>query len=316
MKKYRLLNLLAGIIILISNTSCNKMKVELLATKHLQHFPSASSIEFYNDKLYVIGDDATYLLVLDKDYTGVDSLQLFTSTTKRIAKDFKEDLEASAIIKYKGRDNLIVFGSGATEAREKMYLFPLDSLSTYKSFTLTNFYKNLRNQNIAEVNIEGAAAVNDKLIMSNRSNLSTKINKLIITAFNIFEDSTEPVHIIDLKLPARFSNAGISGLTYVPSSDLLLFTASEEVTFSAYDDGAIGNSYVGVIERFSTKLTSSSVEPTEIFQLKKVADALKLTKIESITVESVNGNEYIIHLAADNDNGESTLFKLKVNTGQ
>jgi hypothetical protein len=30
-------------------------------------YPSASSIEFYEGKLYVMGDDATKLLVLDTD---------------------------------------------------------------------------------------------------------------------------------------------------------------------------------------------------------------------------------------------------------
>lgn len=289
------------------------MKVELLATKHLQHFPSASSIEFYNNNIYIIGDDATYLLILDKDYNGIDSLQLFTNAEKRIHKNFKEDLEASAIVTDNGRDCLMVFGSGATEAREKLYLFPLDSLPDYKSYSLASFYKSLKNAGIAEVNIEGAAVVNNKIVISNRANLTTKSNQFIIASLNFLRDSTAPIHIVNLSLPSRY-NAGISGLSYVSSSDLLLFTASEEETFSAAADGAIGNSYVGMIEKFSTKLSSDTTEAKEIFALKKVADELKLKKIESITVESVKGNEYIIHLAADNDNGESTLFKLKVNT--
>ncbi len=288
------------------------MKAELLASKHLAYFPSASSIEFYNDKLYVIGDDATYLLVLDKDHNSLDSLQLFMNTSKRIAKDFKEDLEASARIIYNGDDHLLVFGSGATEAREKLYLFPLDSLSAYRSFSLKEFYTRLRSQGVTEVNIEGATAIKDKLIIGNRANLSTKVNQLIITDVTLFENPGSAFHIINLQLPASFAHIGISGLTYVPSSDLLLFTASEEETFSAAADGAIGNSYVGLIKNVSTKLSSNKIKVEDIIPLNTVSASLKKKKIESIAVEVAANNNYIIHLAADDDNGESTLYKLSI----
>ena len=74
------------------------MKLSLLDFKKLENFPSASGIEFYDDRIYVVGDDAKDLLVLNKKWNKPGVIHLFDSDDARISKQQKADLEASAVI--------------------------------------------------------------------------------------------------------------------------------------------------------------------------------------------------------------------------
>ena len=67
--------------------SCNQKENPLsIQIKNLDNYPSASSIEYYDGKLYLMGDDATNLLVLDTSLTIVDSIPLLSYAEKRIPK--------------------------------------------------------------------------------------------------------------------------------------------------------------------------------------------------------------------------------------
>src|SRR5437870_2354775 len=88
--------LIHGLVIM---TSCKTFVPNLRIEKSLllNDFPSGSSLEYFNDRLYLGGDDATKLLVLDTNYDRTDSITLFESELTRIPKNVKADLEASAI---------------------------------------------------------------------------------------------------------------------------------------------------------------------------------------------------------------------------
>src|SRR6188508_2560555 len=91
--------------------SCsNKSNMSDVQIKKLD-YPSASSIEYYDGKLYLAGDDATKLLVLDTNLNIVDSIPIISYPENRIPKDIKPDLEASAL----NADNLFLFGSGSLQ---------------------------------------------------------------------------------------------------------------------------------------------------------------------------------------------------------
>jgi hypothetical protein len=53
------------------------------------------------------------------------------------------------------------------------------------------------------------------------------------------------------------------------------------------------------------------VQPDWMINLSSVSEEFKKQKIESVCVEKMANSEAILHLAADNDNGESRLFKMK-----
>jgi len=49
------------------NCQRNEKNIQLIRFEHLQ-FPSASAIEYNQGKIFVLGDDAPYLLALDTAY--------------------------------------------------------------------------------------------------------------------------------------------------------------------------------------------------------------------------------------------------------
>jgi hypothetical protein len=296
------------------------MVIELLKSLLLVDFPSGSSINYYNGKLYLIGDDANNLLVLDNSYQQIDSMPLFDFPEKRIPKQQKADFEASTLINVHGAIHLLIVGSASREERKKAMLIPLmnGGPESNKPF-MPDFYNStsleqLQSKGIVDVNIEGATTIGDYLVLGNRGNTANPQNHLIFTK-NAFSNTQNKVafSVSKLVLPVQLNEfAGVSELCYVESKDILLFTFSSESTSNSYDDGAIGNSYIGFIFDITSKMHDLELIVDEMINLPAINKDFQKEKIEGICVESVNGNEMIIHLVSDNDGGESKLFKVKV----
>jgi len=279
----------------------------------LKDFPSGSAMEFFEGTIYLIGDDARQILMLDKDYNILGGINMFAGDEKRIAKKAKADLESSAIIQYKNSSHLLVMGSASREQREKAFLFalPANNQSSFISFDTSEFTGRLTKMGVAEVNIEGASAVHHQLLMSNRGNKTHPDNLLFVTTTNFFEDQQNSLlRILNVVLPEQDFPIGISALSYVAAADTLFFTASIELTSNAYDDGGIGDSYLGCIRNISTQLHTQNLIPDMLVNLSDIDDVFKGQKIESICFEAAKTDHMIAHLVSDNDNGESTLFKV------
>ncbi|MBS0029913.1 DUF6929 family protein [Chitinophaga sp. 22321] len=291
-----------------------KAAITLLYTLLLPDFPSASAIEYFNGKLYVVGDDATCILVLDRDYGVLNSIPVMTAAGKRIPKKEKPDFEASALIQLQGKHHLMVSGSLATEKRRRILLVALEEERTgmQQLDYPAAFIRQLLAAGINELNIEGATAVGNRLLLSNRGNDTFPVNQVIVTS-NDFWKSEMPdqfsVLPLTLVTPTRVF-AGVSELCYVPGKDMLLCTLSSEATANAYDDGAIGDSYIGWISNISQKLSGTSLTMEGWLNLSATHPAFKAEKMEGICVESVDGNTLLLHLVSDNDGGESRLFKV------
>jgi hypothetical protein len=93
-------NILISFIILalIIATGCNhKMKKSSIVSKTIAHYPSASGIEMVNNEMYMIGDDANHLLIVDSNFNIIDSIPLYSFSDKRIPKAVKADLEAMTV---------------------------------------------------------------------------------------------------------------------------------------------------------------------------------------------------------------------------
>ena len=276
-------------------------------------FSSASAIEFYKDRIYIIGDDARYLLIADKQYNVIDTVTLFPGESLRIPKKEKADLEASAIHEYNGKAYLIVAGSGSTAEREDFFVFSLDDLHSYKKISQRSFFQSMKENGFPIINIEGLAVVNDQLVFANRANLSQPDNCFYICSPGfLYGENHEKGDTSILALPSDDGFLkGVSGMCYDAAHDLLLFTASVELTANAFDDGAIGNSYLGYISGFAGKMRSPTIKPDTLINLSALYKEFANEKIESVCVESA-GKEMILHLVADNDNGTSTLFKMSM----
>ena len=290
------------------NKESAAQKIKLLRKTHLTDYPSASSLEFYKEKLYVVGDDAASMWILDKEHRFLDSIILFPSNEKRINAAIKADLESSTIVSKNNKTYLVLFSSFSTTYRNKIIFIDLETPKN----SARQIVSNLDNVAVQELNVEGTTAINNNLILSNRANTTHTSNSFIITTIDSsgFNKDNKTLIVV---FPKKKKIIGISGITYVKEKDMMLFTASTENTPNAYSDGEIGSSYIGYIKNISKKLNTGSVKVTKLISISKYLTEQSAQKIESITVESINGKKAIIHLAADNDNGESTLFKLRLN---
>ncbi len=288
--------------------------ITVLRSLLLSDFPSGSAINYYKDQLYLVGDDANRVLVLDGDYQQTDAIQLSDHPEKRIPKALKPDYEAAAIIEVAGHPQLLILGSAARKERETGVLISLPvsgrGFPETRTFSSTEFTARLLQAGIPEINIEGATAVGEQLLLANRGNNTHTQNHLVLTTQDYWARQQEaPLQLIPLDMPvASFRFLGTSGLCYIAAKDLLLITVTMEITANAYDDGAIGDSSIAWINNFSHRLDMPSLAPDGWINLPAADARFKGQKIEGICVEPSAGPDLLLHLAADNDQGETYLF--------
>jgi hypothetical protein len=278
--------------------------------KKLDNYPSASSIEYNDGKLYLMGDDATYLLVLDTNLNIIDSIPLISYPGKRIPKDIKPDLEASAL----NADNLFLFGSGSLSPyRNSGWKYNLKTKDK-DSINLEPLYLKAKALGVEQINIEGACFISGKLILVNRGNKGYTHNHLIITDEKLWEsDSNLQISVVPVVTGKDYSSfRGISGLCYAKESDKLIMTVSTEDTKSSYEDGAIGKSYLWIIDDISTKLNKKSIRRDRLIDLEYIDSRFKGQKIESAAVIKETDKLIYLALVADNDDGSSTVFKMSI----
>ncbi len=291
---------------LLASCGNNNMLKEV---KKLDNYPSASGIEYLNNQFYVIGDDANNLLILDSNLNPTDSINLYPFTVKRIPKSVKSDLEAITVTK----DNkLLLVGSGSSSpTRNAAWL--IDPVTKLKdSIRLDTFYQRLSSSGIDEINIEGICTIPGSIILCNRGSKGYPKNHLILTSDNFWKDQTNaPISLIlaGSNTDSTLFN-GVSGITYAKKSDRLLLTVSTEDTRNNMDDGAIGKSYLWIVENISAKKKWKAINPDKIIDLETIDPRFKAQKIESVCITKETTSFLHLVLAADNDDGSSSIFNL------
>ena len=255
--------------------------------------------------------------MLDTLYNQQSLIHLFDFPEKRIPKKVKADFEASTIVHIDGEDYLLVLGSASRPNRTKGILFPLKERTIAKSQIVTvdyqQFIDRLEAIDPGKINIEGSTVINSQFMLGNRATRKNPVNKLIITADDFWKDQgNASILVSTLRLPTKQETIiGVSELCYVPFHDRLLMSLSTEGTDSSYEDGAIGDSYLGWINDTSSKIGRSVIEVDGLINLSECNSAFKGEKIEGLCVEMIANNEMTLHFVSDNDKGESTLFKVK-----
>lgn len=266
----------------------------------------------------MIGDDSQRILILDSQYRIIDSLQILSHSGNRIAKKEKPDFESSTILKIKGVDHLLVMGSGSRPLRKTVHLIPFEDqqadLSQHKILDTTVFVDRVAALGVEEINFEGVTCIGNDLVIGNRGNRTNITNHLIITEPDFWTDQEKVrLNLVALDIPALEGRApGVSELCYEPTLDLLLVTLSNEETPNAYDDGIIGHSYIGWIKKYSERERESSLSMDGILCLTDISNEFEGEKIEGLCVECIEDGNLVLHLISDNDNGESKLFKIKM----
>lgn len=291
------------------------MKLELLDFIELDNYPSGSGIEFYDDKVYIIGDDAKDLLIMGKKWNKPALVNLFDTPEKKIPKAAKSDLEAMTVLAVDKKPHLLMIGSGSAEKRNKALLLNLKN-NALRWIDLSVFYNRIKAAGIAALNIEGIAEVYDYLVMVNRGNISNPINHLIITKSDFWKDQEKAslqTIVIDFdNVKAGDLQLGVSGLTYSDKHEDLFLTISTEDTPNTTDDGKIGKSYLAVIENLYRKIgrEKGKIKVNHLIDLPAADKRFDGYKIESVCVQSSKDHSVKLQLVADNDLDKTFLFKV------
>lgn len=283
------------------------MNLEYLSSKKLESYPSGSTLSVYKDQVYIMGDDASSLIILDTNLKVIDSIPLFGNDRIRIEKAKKADIESSEWLQRNGKTQLWLFGSGSlSPQRDSAFCFDPATRKTER-VDLADFYEQIKQLGIKELNIEAATLIDTRLVFGNRGNLKNKENYLVFTSAESFPAAKE-LSLILLEMP---ENAGISGMTYLAEEDVLLITASEENTSSAYDDGEIGESYLGIINQASEKLSCKKLSMDIWIKLSALHPDLSGQKIESVCTFGSGKNQKLL-LVSDDDKGGTRLFNFNM----
>ena len=142
--------------ICIAFVSCGESHL-LKDVVKIENYPSASGIEYFDNKFYVVGDDARNLLILDSNLQVLDSILLYPGSSTRISKDTKPDLESVSLMYRRSKTRLLLLGSGSHDPYRNMGWFIDPKSKTMDSVRLDTFYERLHLQGLKEINIPGTA---------------------------------------------------------------------------------------------------------------------------------------------------------------
>lgn len=285
----------------------------LIEMKQVEGYPSGSGIEYFNKQVFVVGDDAGWLLIMDSVLQRKDSLRIFETDEYRIPKEIKADLESIMVERVNGKMVMLIPGSGSTEQRNSMLL--IDPVQNTKSeISLDTFYQRLRAEGLKDLNIEGSCSLPGNVLLASRGNKGFPRNYLVFTSKRFWEkQDIVPIKLLKIGIQADSSSfSGISGLDYSASTDQLFITVSTENTSNSYEDGSIGKSYLWIINDISSRRRLDAINPDRIIDLEEIDSRFKGHKIESVCLMSRQKNNQEILLVSDDDKGGTVLFRMKM----
>ncbi len=299
---------------LFASCKNNKPGIKLLKLKNT-NYPSGSGLSFYNNKIYLIGDDAAQLWVMDTALNVTDSIQVHDSTGKRIPWKVKPDFEDMCLVQTGMEHLFFIPGSGSGGAYRNNALILNAVNHQQKRYALDSFYARLKLFGIKDINVEGTASLPGNMLLSNRGNKGYQKNFLIFVDNNFWTKPGSCDFSIALAGTTKDTSAfnGISGLDYARKSDKLLLTVSTENTYSNFADGTIGKSYLWIINDISSKKNFSAINPNIIIDLEEADNRFKGHKIEAVTILQENKKNMTLLLVSDDDDGKSNLFKVILN---
>ncbi len=291
-------------------SSCGNHHV-LSEVKKLDNYPSGSGLSFFGKELYIIGDDATGILKMDSSFNITGNTRLFNFSEDRIPKDSKHDIESIAVIPFNKQRLMLLPGSGSLAPfRNQLMIIDL-ATGEKKQHNMDTFYSRLKQEGL-ELNIEGSAGIPAYTVLANRGNKRFRKNFLVFTKGRFWEkQTTASTKLIKIGIQSDTSSfTGISGLDYSYATDQLFLTASTENTNDSYNDGAIGKSYLWIINDISSKHRLDAINPDKIIDLEEVDSRFKGHKIESVTIISSTKDRKELVLVSDDDKGGTVLFRM------
>ncbi|MDN8618781.1 DUF6929 family protein [Variovorax ginsengisoli] len=297
------------------------MNIRLAGPVVNKALPSGSGMTWSAGRYFVVGDDSPYLFTLNRKFaiTARSLLRDYPiQQNGRIAKAIKPDYEAMASVVWNGTVwNLILSSGSDKETRGAGLLVSTDGKATVHERDMTVLYRDFASlagfKTGQLVNIEAVAVARDVAYFFNRGNANRNILFKVplgdlLTYMTGEADKVAGIRLHEAALPQlNGREAGFSGADYWPEIDSLVYSASVEGAYGAYDDGAVLGSYLGLIP-LPTLEEGALLDLTRSAQrLSKVGVPLK-TKVESISLTHTERRRAVGALVADNDNGSSEFF--------
>ncbi|CAM3313754.1 DUF6929 family protein [Zobellia roscoffensis] len=288
-------------------STCNRqpLKLQVINTQLLQDVPSASGITKSGDSFYVVGDDSPYLFEVKGDGEILNKTAIYSTALlegNRLDKVKKPDFEALETI---NNNEILAFGSGAKSPERDIFLhiYTKDSVSI-KTYQITEFYDNLRKHSIlkdAHLNIEGVALYHKNIYLFNRG--KNVIFNFVYSDLLDFLENRKPFPAFTTmayELPKIDGyQSGFSGATILEDENLVIFTASVEKTGTAYNDGEIAGSFIGVIPIVNGTFSKQ-------YRVAPIPNSDEPLKVESVTVANkIAHNKFEVALVTDDDKGNS-----------
>jgi hypothetical protein len=287
------------------------MKLKLLDYKDLPDIPTGSNLEFFNDSIYLVDDDASDMLVLNKKWQVQSANKLFLNGEPQIVSKSRSDFEATTIVVINLIPRLLVLGYDAKDKCHKAVLWNLDDL-TKEEHDITEFYNRLKSQ-VGVINIDSAAIVLGKLVLCNRDHKQSPENHIIVTDEDFWRNQdTAELTTISFDLPETPKEVvGLSSLTYSYKNDWLVATLLAE-TGTGKDNTVTGDSYLAVIENASRKVVRKKMKVNNLFHLSETDPSFAGYNIQSVGIRTEKSQRLKLQLLADNNAGVNGVFTVRL----
>ena len=231
-----------------------------------RHLSAASGLARVRRSLYVVADDELHLGVFpfDGDSPGqlVRLIDGELPDSKAQRKDAKPDFEVLTLLPQSaGRAHgaLLILGSGSRRQRRRGVLVALDergaTVAAPRVFDASNLYEAAEKE-VHDVNIEGAAIIDDRLILLHRGNKGDATNATIefrLTSILRSIEDDDAVGKVRLQTVRSYDLGSICDvpLCFTDGAALaggaLVFSAVAENTPDSYQDGPCIGAAIGMI---------------------------------------------------------------------
>jgi hypothetical protein len=285
------------------------MKLKLLDFKEIPDLPVGSNLEYFNNTLYLVDDDASDMLALDKKWQTQATHKLLGYDDPKILPGSKSDFEATTIVEVNSIPRLLVLGFDVKDNHHKAILVNLDDY-TKEEHDITEFYNRLK-ATVGVINIESAAIVLGKLVLCNRDHKAAPENHIIVTDADFWKNQTNvEITTISFDLPQTPNQVvGLSGLSYSYKNDWLVVTLLSESTAKGHP--TTGDSYLAIIENASRKVVRKKMKVNALFHLNETNTEFTGYNMQSVCIRSEKSSRLKLYLLADKG-GKNGVFTVRV----
>lgn len=288
-----------------------KPVITILAKKDLPYFTTSNGLETYKRNLVVIGNEASEMLILDTLLQVKDTFSIISNEKPDNVKQVKRiaDMNTTSIVQFEGQDILLIMGTRYIKSQTSLiYLLPLNIRGRkeilIQSYIINEFFQKLRKKGLRDLNINGSSGFNKQMILAITGKNKRYNNHLVVCDVNFWQKGIATNFSI---IPVKFAGESIriTGLTYVPETDWLLFSANNMDNPS--------HNFAGIIPNASKALKDGrAITPIELISDQDLDSGELDGSLESLSVDIADNKQVILYLLKNEPQKQSTIFRVKV----